>query len=296
MRPPAKDALGQTRYLHMGPANLTRAAIGRSDTIRAAVKSEPIQRIINAQRAARFMRPIPAFLVGEMGHRRGTYRIRRTGRRVVLRHGSRDIEIANEIFSPLRLSYEPPLEVTRTLGDRPLTVVDLGGNIGLFGVFALARWPIVSIVSFEPDPTNARLLQQAIKANDATDVWRLEQCAVSNTVGEASFMMGRFADGYVTGGDGGDRVNVADYFETPQAELLKMDIEGSEWPILADPRLSAQGSPRVIVLEWHAAMCPADDPHAHARACLTRASYTVVADRPSHTGRNGVMWAIRDDS
>jgi hypothetical protein len=68
-----------------------------------------------------------------------------------------------------------------------------------------------------------------------------------------------------------------------------MDIEGGEWPILADERFSG---PPLLVLEYHPTGCPSDDPHGHVDELLHRAGYDIV---PIYRGPDGhgMLWGIR---
>jgi hypothetical protein len=50
----------------------------------------------------------------------------------------------------------------RSLG-RPIRVLDLGANIGLFGAWALGRFPVESILALKPDPENASVTLPAWK-------------------------------------------------------------------------------------------------------------------------------------
>ena len=154
------------------------------------------RRTIAAQRAARWLRPAARFLALEARPGAlGRYEVRGTGRAVHLRHGSRDVEIFNEIFGPGRESYEPPPEVAATLASLgPLRVGDLGANIGLFGVFALGRWPVSAMRSYEPDPANAALLGATIAANDLAARWELVPVAVSNAETTATFETGLLSE------------------------------------------------------------------------------------------------------
>jgi FkbM family methyltransferase len=258
--------------------------------VRTFVKSMQMQYVINTARAARRLRPSLRFLAGQLGAGAGRYALRDTGRTVHLRHRSRDLPIFNEIFS--RRGYEPPERISRVLaGMGALRVLDLGGNVGLFGVFALGRWTIKDIRSFEPEPANAALLKATIADNEAASFWQLDPRAVSNRSARARFTRGRYADGHISH-DGNLEVDVADLFAQEAPDLLKIDIEGGEWPVLTDSRLATFGA-QVIVLEWHDRGCPTSDPHALAHTSLESAGYELLADVPSPTRRNGLLWAMR---
>jgi FkbM family methyltransferase len=297
------------------PASIARRAVRTSPAARAVVGSPPLRRAIGAQRAARVLRPAGRFLLGEArAGAAGCYRIKGTDLVVHLRHASRDIEIFVEIFAPGRMSYEPPPEVAAVLDARgPVRIADLGGNIGLFGLYALSRWPVASLRSYEPDPANAALLRATIAANRAGARWELEQVAVSAVDGKARFETGLLSESRLASGcharhgaaDGGQAatidVAVLDLFAQPPADLLKIDIEGAEWAILGDPRL-AEHPASAIVLEWHQRLCPGPKARHAARALLEVGGYEAIeqdrstgdgAEREGSTAANGLMWGLR---
>jgi FkbM family methyltransferase len=77
--------------------------------------------------------------------------------------------------------------------DGPLRILDLGANIGTFGVFALARWSVDTMESFEPDPANVATLNDTIALNHAGHYWRAHQAAVSTVSGHMTFIPGHFS-------------------------------------------------------------------------------------------------------
>lgn len=274
-----------------------RRAIGASAPLRAAVKSRPVQWLLENERSARVVRPAPRFLLGQIGPRRvASYRLRGSGARVRLRHRSEDVEMLNEIFGAKsgELSYEPPPVIAPHLEADGIRIVDAGGNIGLFGLFALQRWDVAELRSFEPEPDNASLLLANAGASDARDRWAVEQVAVSNREGTMHFVTGLFARGYEATDTGRPTVEVETIDLLARGfhiDLLKLDIEGGEWRILADARMRDLDA-RVLVMEWHERFCPEGDPHSAVLRLLDEAGYRVVADHAEHP-RNGVLWAIR---
>jgi FkbM family methyltransferase len=242
--------------------------------------------------AAAVLRPRSGFLVGELRGGIRAYALTGGGAALV-RHRSRDIDLVVEIFGPRR-TYEPPATLASRLAG-PLRVLDLGGNIGLFAIFALQRYDVRGITSFEPDPENGAMLARAIALNGAGDRWRLQRVAVANAAGPIRFITGRLlASRRADSGEHGVEVPAVDLFDLDHAvDLIKIDIEGGEWSLLGDPRLSDLGA-RTIVLEWHARGAPDADAHAAAVGRLQRAGYVIHLDEvdppPAHTG---VVWAAR---
>src|SRR5207248_5016744 len=72
------------------------------------------------------------------------------------------------------------------------------------------------------------------------------------------------------------------------ADLIKIDIEGGEWEILADPRLEELRAV-AIVLEYHPLYCANGDPEQVVRDSLRRVSYRTAA--PIRGYDAGMMWA-----
>jgi FkbM family methyltransferase len=274
-----------TGAAHVGPRGVARR-------VRRTVAGHPLSR--RARRtaaAARLLRPAPRFLAGEL--RGGTRRYRlASGVTVVVRHRSRDIDLAVEVLGARR-PYEPPAPLARRLSG-PVRILDLGGNIGLFGAFALGRFQVRELTSFEPDPANAAILARTIAINGRQAVWRLQGAAVSNAGGRLRFLPTRGPESRLASlGEDAITVPAVDLFELDHGvDLLKIDIEGGEWTLLGDARLATLGA-AVIVIEWHWRFAPGPDPHAAAVALLRAAGYAILADEPDPAAGIGLIWAAR---
>jgi FkbM family methyltransferase len=241
--------------------------------------------------AAGILRPRLRFIAGEL--RGGTRRYRLdSGVSVVIRHRSRDVDLVVEVFGARR-PYEPPAVLAQRLSG-PLRILDLGGNIGLFGAFALARFDVRELRSFEPDPANAALLARTIAVNDLAGVWRLHPTAVAASEGELRFAAVAGPDSRAAeAAEAAIAVPAVDLFGLDHGvDLLKIDIEGGEWALLGDPRLGGLRA-GMIVIEWHWRFAPGPDPHGAAIAALRDAGYEVVADEPEPATGIGLLWAAR---
>ena len=278
-----------------------RGWMRRSDAVRRLVKSAPVQHQIMTARAMTVVRNRPRFLLRQL-FAQGThgYELRRSGLRFHLRHGTGDVAILNKIFARDRAlsSYEPPVEVAAALEAAGAPrILDVGANIGLFGLYALSRWPDAEITAFEPDPDNFRVLSRTVAANDVGDRWIAVGAAVSNAPGELRFMPGDGAKAHIaeSGDDWSISVAAIDFFDQQGSgvDLVKMDIEGGEWEILADPRLSTLNA-RAIRLEWHTLRCPEPDAREAAIRLLRAGGFTCIVDGDREHERNGVLWAWRE--
>ncbi len=74
-------------------------------------------------------------------------------------------------------------------------------------------------------------------------------------------------------------------------DLLKIDIEGAEWAILADPRFAAIEVP-VVMLEYHPHGAPTGDPKDDAQRALRSAGYETLPMHGEPDG-TGIVWALR---
>mgnify|MGYP001165761711 CR=1 FL=1 len=252
-------------------------------------------RVARAIRLSRAVTRPARFVLAEAVLRDGRARTwqLRDGVPVLLRSGGRDLDIFEEIFHAGE--YDPPDEVAAILRARPRPrVVDLGGNIGLFALRMFQRLPGCTVTSFEPDPGNLELLLACRAAAGLADRWTVHPVAAGVVEGRAAFLSGQEADSRVVApGLGTIEVPVWDVFEhLGGCDLLKIDIEGGEWDILADERFGAAGA-TAVALEFHGYRRPfGDDIRAAATELLRRCGYLVrhVAWHPVGVGR---LWAWR---
>jgi FkbM family methyltransferase len=224
------------------------------------------------------------------------YRLSSQDATTVLRHNGYDAHVLHEVVrDPF---YTPPEPVQARLANRngQLRVLDLGGNIGCYGLLLLHQYPAASLTGFEPDPTNIAILKRCIARNGYGDRWEIVEACAAPHDGETDFVGGQAAlsrvplPGDVTGDTATLTVPMVDVFPYLEGvDLLKIDIEGGEWALLADPRFAAA---RVAVLEYHPPGCPEPDTHAAARRLLEGHGYTFVP-LFEHPGGVGMAWAFR---
>jgi FkbM family methyltransferase len=231
------------------------------------------------------------FAVGEL--RAGTrwHRTRR-GRPFLVRHGTRDVDLVAELFGAQ--TYRMPDEIRRRLGTG-LRVVDAGGNIGLFGVYAIEEWAVCQLSSFEPDPANAALLERVVAANRPTADWRFTPAAVGTQATPIRFLAAGSPESRRAAEDEpGMLVPCVDLFDALDGvDVLKLDIEGGEWAILGDPRWPAIDT-RAVVVEWHWRDAPAVGGRQAARAALRAAGFTAVETETNEALADvGVIWGVR---
>jgi FkbM family methyltransferase len=207
---------------------------------------------------------------------------RRGGPNLWLRPGGGDSAVWGEI--EMRDAYVPPWPLPPNL-----RVLDIGAHCGYFALWAFRHWSIVSLLSLEPDTGNADVLVRNQESLDDPR-WSVMRAAAATHEGYASLFGGR-GSGSGLGGAGEDTVPTVDALELlAGCNLAKIDIEGGEWPLVADPRFAA-AAPAWLVIEYHPA-AGIDDPAAEMRQRLASAGYELVEGHHEAAGV-GIYWGRR---
>ena len=268
--------------------------VARTRPARALLTRPRVERVVSAGLESTAVRGSARFVFRELSGRDVVvrYELRSSGRPIYLRHNTADAVVMREVFYTRH--YDLPETVASFLGrlGRPPEIVDLGANIGLFGVLMLGRFPGARITAFEPDPSNAEIHRLSIAENDPGN-WQLVEAAASNRNGRVLFRSGEFSRSRIEAGDANDEVDAVDIFPyLDRADFAKIDIEGGEWPILGDERFTALCTP-VLVLEYHSDLCPMDDPRETAFTAVTDAGYQTMStwEFPGQ----GMLWAWKPD-
>jgi FkbM family methyltransferase len=245
------------------------------------------------------------------------YQLRGSSLVAEVRHPVLDMWVLEEMFR--FRAYEPPEPVIRALEGlrRPVRILDLGAHVGFFGLFMRGRLDDPAIVSFEPDPRNLPLLKRCVRENGLEHRWRVIEAAAGTADGttefQSSFHLSRIAppadDGLPdiqrgigstfpflrdTAMMGAEQQTVAcrDVFPfIAAADLVKIDIEGGEWPILADRRFASTNC-TALVLEYHPSYGPGATGGHTVHAALSAAGYqSADAARAPDAG---LVWAWKD--
>jgi FkbM family methyltransferase len=261
-------------------------------------QSRQVERTVEALRYGLNVRESVRFVLRELAGRGqvASYRIRESGLRCFVRHDGHDAWVLHEVFGKQAYAVAPRLAAVLARAGKSLHVVDVGAHLGLFALYILGRYPTARITSFEPDPGNAALLERTVRANGLGPRWEIVRAAASTASERVGFVAGRRERSHLAAA--GDRdamtVNAVDLFDwLEDVDLLKIDIEGGEWRILADARFLTLSAP-AIVLEYHSHLCPEPDPERAARLRLVGAGYEVTAAADAVlTPEVGVLWALR---
>jgi FkbM family methyltransferase len=162
------------------------------------------------------------------------------------------------------------------------TVVDLGANVGRFAAEFLALYPSARLLLVEGDPYLTDILQRAFAGRPAVQLFRGlvgPTCSKSTRfflckVPEGNSVVARFSNAWAPGESREiqvEMITLAALFELAKCEqidLLKVDIEGSEWDVLGSLTEQQAQIVRQISVEFHDFMDPRLRPRTEL--CIAR--------------------------
>ena len=147
---------------------------------------------------------------------------------VFLRPGTTDQDVYDEIF----ISREYDID----LGD-PKFIVDAGAHIGLSSVFFASRYPEATVIALEPEPSNFAMLLKNTK--DFPNIKPLQAGLWSKKthlrIEDSNVPTWSFRVIESASGEGIPAVGITDIltdFRPARIDVLKIDIEGSEFEVL----------------------------------------------------------------
>jgi FkbM family methyltransferase len=120
-------------------------------------------------------------------------------------------------------------------------ILDCGANVGLASLFFRRTYPRARITAFEADPALFAILDANLGANGAADVdrrhaavWTSNGALNFNCEGSDSGMVGSLPGAVAGRTTSVPSVRLRDVLAEEPVDLLKLDIEGAEDPVLAD--------------------------------------------------------------
>ena len=153
----------------------------------------------------------------------------------------------DEIFIHETLAFEPSSPAP--------CILDCGANVGVASLFFKRRYPQARVTAFEADPAIAEICRRNLSSNGAGDV-DVVTAAAWTSRGTTEFVCEGADSGAVAslGVIAGrtqtvPTVRLRDYLTDP-VELLKLDIEGAELPVLEDCA-GALDAVRAMTIDLH---------------------------------------------
>jgi FkbM family methyltransferase len=155
---------------------------------------------------------------------------------VFVRIGTSDVEVFRQVFEEIQYGIVPEdLEFLR--------VIDCGANVGYTTMFFLDRYPAAHVTAIEPDPDNARMARLNLSkyGSRATlleaAVWPHDEPL---RLRRSAFRDGREWATQVEPGRGCEfpdvrRIDLTELIGTRVVDLLKVDIERSEFDLFSAP-------------------------------------------------------------
>jgi len=184
-------------------------------------------------------------------------------------------------------------------------VIDAGANIGLFACYATRRSPAARVVCIEPFPATYERLRETIRANRLDDrVTCLNQAldssegtAAMTSAAEASQMY-RLASGDRGAGSVTVRTltlaRLLEDLATDTIDLLKMDIEGSEYNVLLTTPREILHRIRRINVEYHEPAAGASGSKLELIAHIEASGGRLIRD-DGHARKYGMLHFDRPD-
>lgn len=165
-------------------------------------------------------------------------------------------------------------------------LVDIGAHIGAVCIAFLVDNPTARAVAVEPLPENVEVLERNAALAGVYDRLTILRGALGTAVIHYGFDDHRYI-GNIGGSTRNEAIQTAMVSlsdvvaEHGLIDVLKLDCEGCEWSVLADPAIAGVNR---IVGEWHAA------PVARLRRALTKTHRLTIL---SQSGQFGTFVAVK---
>ena len=142
-------------------------------------------------------------------------------------------------------------------------IVDAGGNIGVLSLLALATYPNARILCYEPEASNLDIIRKNVRLNAAEKHITCFKEAIDNTTGMKTFYLSQaeYAHSLEKSADSRHAGEISVATTTierimqdnhiKRLDLLKLDIEGTEYSVLRNLPLELYPRIKNIVLEIH---------------------------------------------
>lgn len=221
----------------------------------------------------------------------------RAGPRIIMRpQPARDFSVAYDIFFQSMYGWPAAERLSQPDGIRH--VVDVGANVGYSVLDWARRFPGCRIEAFEPHPRHLALIKAHVKLNALDARVTLHESAAGCAPRDA-VLVDAGPCSYVNNEpphispDDGLAIHVSDFFTTVDPrpiDLLKLDAEGAEYSLLADPRF-ADLDVHAIVMEFHH-RADGRDGGQWCTDRLARLGYRSAILSRDTVNDGGLMWAF----
>lgn len=187
-----------------------------------------------------------------------------------VRAGTSDINVFDQVFLTGQYDFEDLASLN------PTTIVDAGAHIGTSTIFFAHLFPNANIIAIEPEESNLTLLRRNIEPYPRVNVLRAGLWDRNCFLRIANPTADTWAFQTVKADPGLDRVpgisieGVLNLLGNTRLNLLKLDIEGAEKQLFADPAATWLDSLDVLIIELHDRFTPG----------CAQALYKSIGNRP----------------
>jgi FkbM family methyltransferase len=131
-------------------------------------------------------------------------------------------------------------------------VIDAGAHVGVYSLMVAGS--AERVIALEPDPVNYRVLELNLALNE-TRTRTAVNAALWTHGGEVQFHRAPYTEGGAVGNDGGVTVAAVTLDDlvagNPSVDVLKLDVEGAEFDVLAAARCLDQIETIMAELHFH---------------------------------------------
>lgn len=179
------------------------------------------------------------------------------------------------------------------LGDTGV-LIDIGANIGAVSVWAARQG--ARVIAVEPEPDNRAYLMKNLQANAPEDSYTILPYAAMPSPGTFYLEPDHGHSQVVSGGTGTtievEGITLADVYEqagVPYSDVLKIDIEGAEYPLIMGTPTEILRKSRYIALEFDTA------PDSLFGPLVAKLAHDFAIEILGSPERGGYVYAVRYD-
>ena len=167
----------------------------------------------------------------------------------IIIHSDADDSVFNEIF--VEREYK---DLESTIKNANNQIIDVGGHIGIFSIYARTLNPNVPILTFEPENENYKNLKENLKLNHIKNI-KTKNLAISDKQGQVTLYLSEDSHNHslikksektqIT-----QTTTLEKIIKTP-TDLIKMDCEGAEFEIIESTPLKTLRLIKNFYIEYH---------------------------------------------
>lgn len=184
--------------------------------------------------------------------------VRKLGRYVYYRPNTSDFVLLQEFFFNNGNDLQYDIDFEKMLDGKPKYILDAGANIGLFSLTCLKYNPKL-VIAIEPEKTNYDLLCKNVAQESSVrtlmnGIWKKKSFLkiIPSDMGKWGFMVKEALDEGDSDVIGLSIIDIMQKYSLPYIDILKMDIEGSEYNIFTDDSCEEWiNKVRILVVETH---------------------------------------------